>query len=187
MIQTRSPSVTMCCSPGCETASAKQVASLPLCHGHFNRLESHIAQVHYSPLWKKIERDVERHDWVYFVRIDQAIKIGYSSQLLKRLRSFAAYGHDVTLLGLEYGGRDLEARIHRKFIGHKARVGTSRELFEPVPEILAYIEKGRGCAYCSKKALPGRVLCTSHHTRIDFTEEERLIGVQLHAELAAFQ
>lgn len=174
----RDPTISMCCAPNCDKASSKQVASLPLCIPHYNRLENHIAD-NIAPDHAKLNRFLEkvtRREWVYFVRLGEPIKVGFSTQVASRVRSYAAYGQGVEVLGLELGGRDLEARLHRRFAPHKAVVGFSRELFDPAPELLDYIQSGRGCAMCDARALENRVFCERHANVSGFETEEALIG-----------
>lgn len=185
----RSPDTVMCCSPNCPKAAAKTVASLPLCQGHYNHLANHVSKVYGDPDWERLHRQYESEmalDWVYFVRIDEVIKIGHSRRLLPRIRSFGSYGHRVEVLSLEFGGRDLENRLHRKFANHRiSNAGLSRELFEPCQKILDYIDKERTCALCGSKAKPGSVTCSKH--KGSFPLEEELIGVQLHVSPAVGQ
>jgi hypothetical protein len=133
---------------------------------------------------KRLAREAAK-DWVYFVRIDQVVKIGHSKRLLPRIRSFAAYGQEVEVLAFEAGGRDLEGRLHRRFEDDRVKVGLSRELFAPSADILEYIESGRRCADCDKKAQPRRLTCFKHASD-EYESVEALIGVQLHAEKPEF-
>jgi hypothetical protein len=185
----RDPSIAMCCAPLCDKASSTQVASLPLCEPHFNRLESHVAKVHTPPDWDKIFKKAERvqdgEDWVYFIRLGDVIKIGHSRRLMSRLRSFAAYGQEVEVLALEIGGRALETRLHRRFSHLRSDVGFSKELFRPDPEILGYIKSGRKCGICDDRARPQKVTCKEHAITRYWVPEEKLIGVQLHTTRAS--
>lgn len=173
----------MCCAPVCDKASSVQVASLPLCTPHYNRLESHVAYV-YTVDWDKIRKENQKppigDDWVYFVRLGSVIKIGHSRRLTSRLRTFASYGQEVEVLALELGGRDLEQRLHRRFNDIRSSVGFSRELFNPSDELYKYIATGRKCAICDQFARPEGVTCRGHARSHGFQYEDSLFGVQLH-------
>lgn len=71
---------------------------------------------------------------VYYLRVGHLIKIGYSSDVAQRLRS---YPPDTTLLVTEPGDFDLERQRHKEF--NHALVG-GREWFEPTPDLMAHIE-----------------------------------------------
>lgn len=180
----KAPSQPKCCSPNCPKTATKQVATLPLCPDHYHRLETQIAQT-YSPKPPAVPPsgrllDDDLHEWVYFVQLDEVIKIGVSIHPSDRIRLFSTYGHHVTVLALERGSYALEKRLHRRFAEHRAQVGLSRELFHPAPAILDYIANGRRCTYCREIALPGRLICEAHLPQADtLARYEQLIGGQL--------
>lgn len=182
-VTVKAPSGPRCCSPNCPKTATKQVASLPLCPDHYHRLETQIAKTYTppSPPLPPIDRPVpDGYEWVYFIQLDDVIKIGVSIQPASRIRLFSTYGHKVTVLALERGDYALEKRLHNKFAEHRAQVGLSKELFHPAPAILDYIANGRHCAFCKKNALPNRLLCDTHLDRAgSLVKYEQLIGVQL--------
>lgn len=75
---------------------------------------------------------------VYYVRIGDAIKIGYSSNLKQRISSLRARRSDV--LAVEPGARKLEAQRHLKFAS--LRRG-KREDFEPSFALIQHIDAVR--------------------------------------------
>jgi hypothetical protein len=177
-IETKKPEQRECCAPACRKTAIKQVAGLPICGQHYHRLEVVIARKYpMDDRWNAPKED-RRRSWVYFVRIDRLIKIGTSVDPRIRVRSFASYGHSVEVLGFEAGGRAREGKLHRLFDQHRASGVLSKEMFEPVDEILAYIRHHRPCVACDTKAMPGRVVCQSHSDRRFDVED--LIGMQLH-------
>jgi hypothetical protein len=73
---------------------------------------------------------------VYYVRVGDRIKIGFSAHLDARLRSLPVE----EVLGWESGDRGLEAHRHRQFAVHR----TAREWFTDCPEIRAHIQRTEG-------------------------------------------
>lgn len=72
------------------------------------------------------------YDLVYFARFCCRIKIGVSNNALRRVFDDL---HCDELLGVEIGGRDREAALHRQFAHCRIR----GEWFESNPDLLAYI------------------------------------------------
>jgi hypothetical protein len=75
---------------------------------------------------------------VYYVRIGDYIKIGYTQNVRSRLHGLRV--EPSALLATEPGGRPMEARRHREFA--QWRDGR-KENFEPVPELMAHIRRIR--------------------------------------------
>lgn len=75
---------------------------------------------------------------VYYVRIGDHVKIGYTINLRQRLGALRV--DDDALLATEPGGRSVEAQRHKQFI--EERVG-KRENFNPSRRLLAHIEAVR--------------------------------------------
>lgn len=71
--------------------------------------------------------------WVYYVKTDDHIKIGYTTDLNGRLRS---YPPNAQILGVEYGDRDLERQRHEQF---NAYLAYGREWFHDTQEIRDHI------------------------------------------------
>jgi hypothetical protein len=85
------------------------------------------------------QEKAERDSIVYYIRLTgDRIKIGWTTDLNKRLVTFRARAADV--LAIEPGGRSLEAQRHRQF-GH-CRIGRSED-FNEDPALLAHIESLR--------------------------------------------
>jgi hypothetical protein len=73
--------------------------------------------------------------WVYYLRVGDHIKIGYTVNLPSRLRQ---YPPNTRLLAYEPGDRTLERRRHRQF-WHALRFGM--EWFAPTVDLLVHIEQ----------------------------------------------
>lgn len=81
--------------------------------------------------------------WVYYLLVGDLIKIGFASDVRKRLRS---YPPNTELLAVEPGDRALEKRRHQQFDEHLQR---GREWFADVPEIRTWI-----CTVCDEHGDP---------------------------------
>jgi hypothetical protein len=79
----------------------------------------------------------DRTQYVYYVRLGQKIKIGYTGNLRNRLN---AYGPGRELLALEYGGLELEKQRHQQFREYRA-TGAGREWFSQAEELLDHIRQ----------------------------------------------
>ena len=77
----------------------------------------------------------ERQSQVYYVRIGDHIKIGYTVNMYQRLIGLRVSAEDV--LATEPGARALEAQRHAEFAAE--RIGR-KENFNPSPRLLAHIE-----------------------------------------------
>lgn len=71
---------------------------------------------------------------VYYVRVGDLIKIGYSSDVRRRLK---AYPPDSVLLAVEPGPSSVEGERHGEF---RAFLERGREWFRPSRQLLAHIE-----------------------------------------------
>lgn len=160
-----------CCAPKCSRAADRRLGALPLCPRHLLSVERRIVRV-YKPIYVPPPLPVTDNGpgWVYFVRIDKAIKIGFSKQPAKRLQAFGVYSLDTTvsLLSLERGDRAKEKRLHRRFDDLRHVVaGKSNELFRPSEIIYEYIRSVRQCSampddQCRFRALPEMLTCGHH-------------------------
>lgn len=72
----------------------------------------------------------DRDGFVYYIRIGERIKVGYSVDVKQRMR---AYPPGSELLAVEPGDRDLETQRHRQFAGSRT---DGREWFRPTADIL---------------------------------------------------
>lgn len=82
-----------------------------------------------------LEQPVARSGWIYYLRIGDAIKVGYASHLGRRLRQ---YPPNSEFLMAHRGTRSDELALHGLF-GHFRTAG--REWYTDAPEILEHIEK----------------------------------------------
>jgi hypothetical protein len=73
--------------------------------------------------------------WVYYVRITDRIKVGYSTDVRQRMR---AYPPHAQLLAIHPGTPTLERQVHADLKGHLAQ---GREWFRPDPEVMAHIDR----------------------------------------------
>jgi hypothetical protein len=73
---------------------------------------------------------------VYYLKVGNRIKIGFSAHLDRRLQSLPVE----EVLGWEPGDRSLEAHRHRQFREHR----TAREWFKDCPEIRAHVQGTEG-------------------------------------------
>lgn len=84
-----------------------------------------------------IQMPAEDSPIVYYLRIGEHIKVGYSANFTSRRRH---YPPDAELLAIESGDRLLEQRRLRQFQQHKAM---RREWFHPGRELMQHIEQLR--------------------------------------------
>lgn len=71
---------------------------------------------------------------VYYIRIEEMIKIGYTTNLRERMR---AYPPNAQLLAAHPGTLETEAQMHEQF---RAFLDRGREWFSPSPVLLKHIE-----------------------------------------------
>jgi len=72
---------------------------------------------------------------IYFLRVGGYIKIGWTSDLAKRMR---AYSPDTILLATHPGTRKDEHRLHKMFAAHRTH---GREWYAMTPSIMHHIEQ----------------------------------------------
>lgn len=97
-----------------------------------------------------LERGEQPPGWVYYVKSDGLIKIGYSKAPEQRLRT---YSPTSVILGLRPGTPKLERSLHSLFCGDLAR---GREWFHPSDRLLAHIaeivaQHGEPPAWCNDR------------------------------------
>lgn len=130
------------CAIGFCPNEASQRYQLPLC------------QEHILAIWLTVEEDMRNAGWtpdqmraaakrnhgtvadgqVYYLKIDDYIKIGYTKNLKRRMLQ---YPPNAELLAHNPGTEADERRIHEKF---SAYLTSGREWFRDVPEIRRHIE-----------------------------------------------
>lgn len=77
-------------------------------------------------------------EFVYYLRRDDLVKIGYTACFTGRMRSLKPD----EVLAVEPGGRSLETLRHRQFAAWRVDLGDrSREWYQPVPELLEHVEQ----------------------------------------------
>lgn len=80
------------------------------------------------------ERRQGREGFVYYIQVDERIKVGFSTDVKRRMR---AYPPASKLLAVEPGDRDLEKRRHRQFA---ASLAYGREWFTPTQDLREHID-----------------------------------------------
>jgi hypothetical protein len=93
-------------------------------------LQNHIRTLQSEP----DRRPAPTDGTVYYLRVGSYIKIGWASDLTKRMK---AYPPDSVLLATEPGTRKDEARRHRMFAAHRTH---GREWYAMVPSILHHVD-----------------------------------------------
>lgn len=154
------PEWTPCCWPGCEKLA--EGGGPPLCERHYIQiglrfLREHGARYaeimrqtvtadHVHAEMRRINRDALAHrarrraayderSQVYYIRIHDHVKIGYTVNLRQRLIQLRV--DDDAVLATEPGGRELERQRHREFAAERV---SRREDFNPSRRLLAHIE-----------------------------------------------
>jgi hypothetical protein len=75
--------------------------------------------------------------WVYFMTSGDAVKIGFSTDVDKRLNAVRSHTKkDVAVIGKVHGTRGLEQKFHKQF----AHLAIGGEWFRPDPEMLHEIK-----------------------------------------------
>lgn len=82
-------------------------------------------------------RSKRKPGFVYYIRIDGLIKIGYTVDIRERTR---AYPPTSELLAAHPGTTELEQQMHRQFAAFRER---GREWFRPAPEVMEHIDEVR--------------------------------------------
>lgn len=79
------------------------------------------------------EKMIDREHVVYYVQIGEHIKIGYTSRLKERMKTYPITRR---LLAVEAGGLSIEKQRHNQF---KQYLDQGNEWFKPGPELLVHI------------------------------------------------
>ena len=121
-----------CTWEGCGNLAADELRMI-LCWSHSRAIaEDYIAA---ADAWNgKIKEQRAGRGLVYYLRIGDLIKIGYTTNLYLRMEK---YPPNAELLATEYGDRKLERERHSRFSIHLRR---GREWFDPAPELMKWIE-----------------------------------------------
>lgn len=107
----------------------------------------------------------DRDGVVYYLRVGGFIKIGWTSNLQNRMKSYAP---DTTLLATEPGKRALETRRHRAFSVHRTH---GREWYAMVPPLMDHI--GRVAA---EHGQPDPVAFSAQPVTVPQPRQKRYVG-----------
>jgi len=142
--------VTRCVWPGCEL-SLQHYRIGPLCAPHANDVAEALAAARAAPITNaqvaaEFRRQSERAaaeararsratapGWIYYLRIGDRIKIGYSRDVKRRMR---AYPPDSKLLAVHPGTPQMETEMHQRFAGSRA---AGREWFNETVDLREHI------------------------------------------------
>jgi len=141
-----------CCWPGCDREAFK--VEMPLCMSHrqdawddvqdwMERTKINHATAARQERKLKREREIqaqrEAHGnqpgWIYYIRVGELVKVGYSTDVPKRMRQ---YPPDSVLLAVHPGTPGLEVQLHRDFTASRAR---GREWYWPDTQINEHVTK----------------------------------------------
>lgn len=146
--------LTECAYPRCENPIARYVAqSSILCKGHaldlwiaYENAHQNREQITDYRLNRTLEERRRHHreaelaesrlvapGWVYYLRIGDQIKIGFSTDVKQRVRQ---YPPEATLLAVHPGTLTLEAEMHQRFAAARA---AGREWFHPHNDLMEHI------------------------------------------------
>lgn len=136
----------ICYVSGCDWRASLDIDTLPICHQHAWEIAERFTE---SIYWRESKRRrqaaqerVEKAEAkrgnregsvVYYARIGDYIKIGYTTRLRNRLRTLRAD----QLLAIEPGGSELEAQRHREFAAE--RIDLRRENFRASQRLLEHV------------------------------------------------
>ena len=138
----------VCCVPMCWEPLPHNPAT-PVCHKHGTEIgrvfydvvdrEHRLArEAHHEAREQKRPPEMRKggREVVYYVRIGDYVKIGYTRRLQERIRQLRASFDD--LLAVEDGDRALETQRHQEFRG--LRLDRRRENFAPGEALIRHIE-----------------------------------------------
>lgn len=84
-------------------------------------------------------------EWVYFILSGSFLKIGYSSDLLERVKTYVTGNPDFKLVAVIPGSRELEKKLHSRFDAYRHRTEWFRfegELVEFVQYVVRSLRHG---------------------------------------------
>lgn len=136
-----------CSERYCNAPASSSVAVLPLCREHGMEVAHEFAAALIAEHELKRLKEATEHtenrqtrrgnregSRVYYARIGDYIKIGYTTRLRNRLATLRVD----ELLAIEPGGAQLERARHQEFIAD--RIDLRRENFRPSEALIAHIE-----------------------------------------------
>lgn len=119
--------MTDCPIPGC----TQQTTGFDVCEVHALKIAAQVAAR---------KRSTPAHKtagWIYFLLLDEKVKIGWTANLTQRMKSYPPHARMVTN---HPGTRADERDLHRTFTPSRA---SGREWYHQTPELLAHIETVR--------------------------------------------
>ena len=135
---------TECCHPDCSKPVSERDAPIPLCDRHTAevlfwsvraiRAEVDDATAVLSSL-PVMDPTPQPGQVVYYARSEGTVKIGTTTDLVKRMRQLKC-----DLLAHEPGGYDIESTRHREYGFARSHL----EFFHPAPELVEWIKFLRG-------------------------------------------
>jgi hypothetical protein len=149
-------SLRTCAMPRCHSPVAldQHGGGLGLCFGCIIDLSEYIDTLDDAPAlterrlqrrYKELQADATEaaraeqralaQGWIYYLRVDERIKVGYSADVRQRMRSYPPHAR---LVAVHPGTKTLEAQIHQDL--HSA-LAAGREWFHPHAEVLAHIDR----------------------------------------------
>lgn len=114
----------------CRRANAASARSAEATMRMQTKVDAAIAAGEMRPVPPKVPRE-----FVYYVQVGGHIKIGWTSQLDKRMHS---YPPNSTLLAVHPGSRADERQLHKRFAVHRSH---GQEWYPLVPVILDHIKR----------------------------------------------
>lgn len=171
------------------TADRREVCIWPTCSSTSIYIETKMCQRHAATVAAIVERDrralqfdtnetktssdeperrpVVTAGVIYYVQNAEHIKIGWTSNLAKRMRQFAPNSR---LLATHPGTRKDETRLHRMFAAHRTH---GKEWYAPVPSVLRHIEGVR-----AKHGEPEKVVMGARPVEIPMVRPKEFTAVK---------
>lgn len=79
----------------------------------------------------------EVQEWIYYLRLDEKIKIGWTANFAQRMKSYPPHAKVI----IKHPGTRAEERdLHRTFTPSRA---SGREWYHPTPELMGHIEQAK--------------------------------------------
>lgn len=122
-----------CCWPGCDRDRSQTHPDIPLCGPHIGVVQHQAAIIQQPALRIATPQPREHPGHVYYLLIEDLIKIGYASNLIQR---FSDYPPHSTLMAVHPGTRIDEKAIQRRFVAHRT---ARHEWFADAAEIREYV------------------------------------------------
>jgi hypothetical protein len=128
-----------CCWPGCANRPLELDEDFHLCAAHgylvIDLMSALSDDRHRAEQVAEAKAREGQPGWVYYLRIGDQIKIGYSSDVKRRMKS---YPPTAELLAVHPGSKALERTMHEQFASSRA---IGREWFHPHAVLTEHIAK----------------------------------------------